>query len=101
MGGFGAQEKGSEPELCFQGFGMRGSALKLEHNAVGIEPLLNGSSFSPRGLTETCRVLRSQGSAGRRSLSACGGGVRVGVWGGGSGEGGPAFQNQGGRGGCS
>lgn len=37
---------------------------------MGVEPLLNGSSFSPRGLTETCRVLRSQGSVGRRSLSA-------------------------------
>jgi hypothetical protein len=36
---------------------------------MGIEPLLNGSVFSPRGLIDACRVLRSQGSAGR-SLSA-------------------------------
>lgn len=79
---FSTQEKGNEPQLCFQGFATttRGSALKLEHNAVGIEPFLNGSSFSSRGLTETCRVLRSQGSVGRRSLSAHPGlGV---VWGG-------------------
>lgn len=80
--GFSTQEKGSEPGLCFQGFGTKGSVLKLGHNAMGIEPLLNGSSFSPRDLTEACRVLRSQGSAGR-SLSA-----HPGV--------GPDFQDQGG-----
>lgn len=64
---FSTQEKGSEPEFCFQGFGTKGSA-EPGHNAVCIEPLLNGSSFSPRGLIEACRVQRSQGSAGR-SLS--------------------------------
>lgn len=58
------QEKGREPGLCFQGFGTKDSALKYPHNALAIEPLLNGSSFSPRGLTDACRVLRSQGSAG-------------------------------------
>lgn len=83
-GGFHTQEKGSEPELCFQGFGTKGSALKLGHNALGVEPFLNGSAFSPRGLIEACRVLRSQGSAGR-SLS-----VHPGD------GGGPASQDQGG-----
>lgn len=36
---------------------------------MGIEPLLNGSAFSPRGLIDACLVLRSQGSTGR-GLSA-------------------------------
>lgn len=41
------QEKGSEPELSFQGFGTKGSALELGHSAVDIESLCNGYSFSP------------------------------------------------------